>query len=102
VQGGEVEGAEIDAIDLDRALLGIVEAAEQLEQRALPRPVGADDGGDAAGGDLEIEAAERAPLHTRITEGDVAEADGASRRGQSDGVYTGWDCHPFFLWFAEM
>jgi hypothetical protein len=63
--GGEREAAEIDAIDLDRALIRIVEAAEQLEEGALPGSVGAYDGGDAAGGDFQIEAVERGAFQAR-------------------------------------
>ena len=82
----EVEVAEVDAVDLDGAGLGVVEAAEQLGQRGLARAVLADDGQRRPGRDGQVEA-RRAPARSlaRVGEGDVAEADLARRACPSAG-----------------
>ena len=54
----EVELAQIDAVDLDGAGLGVVEPAEQLGQRRLAGAVLADDRQRRPGGDRQIEAVE--------------------------------------------
>src|SRR5262249_4571511 len=41
--GGEIERAEIDAVDVDRSLLRVIQAAQQLRQRRLARAVLTDD-----------------------------------------------------------
>src|SRR5262245_22548702 len=46
--------ADIDAVDADAALVGLVEAQDQIEQRALPGAARADDRNALA--DIELEA----------------------------------------------
>ena len=53
----EVELAQVDAVDLDAALLRVVQAAQQLGERGLARAVHADDRHRRARGDREVEAA---------------------------------------------
>ncbi len=53
--GGEVELAHVDAVDLDRARVGVVEPAQQLGQRGLAGPVAPDDGQRRAGRDGQVE-----------------------------------------------
>jgi hypothetical protein len=50
------QGAQVDPVPGDGALLRVVEAAEQLEQRALARAVLADDGDNLARRDRQDEA----------------------------------------------
>ena len=57
---GEIEVAQVDAVDLDRARLRVVEPAQQLGERGLAGAVLADDGERRAGGDREVEV-RRAP-----------------------------------------
>ena len=60
--GVEVEVAQVDAVDLDRAGLRVVEPAEQLGQGGLAGAVLADDRQRGPGRDGEVEAVEhRAP-----------------------------------------
>ena len=77
--GVEVELAQVDAVDLDRAGLRVVEPAEQLGERGLAGAVLADDGQRRAGGDRQVEALEHRPAAGRVGEGDIAEADLARR-----------------------
>ncbi len=51
----EIELAKVDAVDLDRARLRIVQAAQQLGERRLAGAVLSDDGERRAGGNGEIE-----------------------------------------------
>ena len=53
-----IELAEVDAVDLDAALLRVVEPAEQLGERGLARAVHADDRHRRARGNREVEAVE--------------------------------------------
>src|SRR4029450_85310 len=55
-QRGHVVGLELRAVragEADAALVRVIEAADDVEQRGLPRPVGPDDGGDLPARDLE-------------------------------------------------
>ena len=54
----ERELAQIDAVDLDRARLRVVQPAQQLGERRLAGAVLPDDGERRAGGNREIEAVE--------------------------------------------
>ena len=67
--------AEVDAIDLDRAALRIVEPAQQLRERGLAGAVLADDRERRTGGNREVEAIEHRPVAARVRKRDVAEAD---------------------------
>ena len=79
----ELELAEIDAVDLDRAALRVVEPAQQLGERRLARAVLPDDRERGPGRDREVEAVEHGPLVGVVRERDVAHPDLA--RGQSGG-----------------
>ena len=58
----EIELAQIDAVDLDRARLRVVEPAQQLGERRLAGAVLPDDRERRAGRNREVEAVEhRAP-----------------------------------------
>ena len=50
--------AQVDAVDLDRARLRVVQPAQQLGERRLAGAVLSDDGERRAGGNREIEAVE--------------------------------------------
>ena len=76
----EIELAKVDAVDLDRARLRIVQPAQQLCERGLARAVLSDDGERRAGGDREIEMLQNRRRPPRVREGDIAEANLA--RGQ--------------------
>ena len=54
----EVELAQIDAVDFDRAFLRVVEPAQQLRERGLARAVLADDRERRTGRNRQIEAVE--------------------------------------------
>ena len=72
----EIELAQVDAVDLDRAGLRIVEAAQQLRERRLAGAVLADDGERRAGGNREVEVLRgRGGAAAGIRERHVAEAD---------------------------
>ena len=60
----EVELAQVDAVDLDRARLRVVEPAQQLGERRLAGAVLADDGERRAGGNREVEV-RRGPARRR-------------------------------------
>ena len=70
----EVQLAQIDAIDLDRAGPRVVQTAEQLGQRRFARAVLPDDGERRACGNDEIELVEH-ERSTRVAKADVAKAD---------------------------
>src|SRR5262249_33257613 len=84
----DVERAEIDAVDLDRARLGVVEPAEELSERGLTRAVLADDGQRAAGRDLQVQSLEHGLNTGGIAEREVTEAD--RLRGHSLGPACAW------------
>ena len=54
----EIELAQVDAVDLDRAGLRVVQPAQQLGERRLAGAVLADDGERRAGGNREVEVLE--------------------------------------------
>ncbi len=56
-----VDGLDVDAADAHRALVGVVEAQQQLDQRALPCAVLADQRDQLAVADVQIQA-----LHRRL------------------------------------
>ncbi len=76
----EVERAQVDAVDLDRAGLRVVQAAQQFRERRLAGAVLADDRERRTGRNRQIETVEhRFARRRRIRERDVAEADLARR-----------------------
>ena len=50
---------DVDAVEAQRAARRLLDAVDGADQRALARAVGADNGHDLAGGDLERHSAER-------------------------------------------
>ncbi len=66
-----------------RPARGLVEPQEELDDRALARAGGPDDGVGLAGRDVEVEAVEHVAGARGVAEAHVLEADGAPhRRGQ--------------------
>src|SRR5208337_1527183 len=80
----EVKRAQLNAVDLDAALLRIVETAQELRDGRLPGAVLSNDGERRARGNREIEALEHRLTACRIGEGHVAKAD-LTRRQTSGG-----------------
>ena len=78
---GEIERAQVDAVDLDRARLRIVEAAEQLRERRLAGAVLADDRERRSGRNGEIESVEH---ERRIARARRLRADTRSARRESE------------------
>src|SRR5271170_958393 len=56
-----VEFPEIDAVDLDRAVLGVVQTAQELGESRLTSPILADDREGRPRGNRQIEAVEHRP-----------------------------------------
>ena len=80
--------AHVDAVDLDGALLGVVEAQEQPGDRGLPRARLADERGGLAGCQLQGEVIEHRPARVvtgGVAERHVAERDRAERCGVGQG-----------------
>ena len=67
--------ADVDAVEQDRALGGVVEAAEQLDERRLARAVFADDREPLADAELHRDMAQRVVLGAGVAERNVAEFD---------------------------
>ena len=76
----QVELAQVDAVDLDRAGLRVVQPAQQLGERRLAGAVLSDDGERRAGGDGQVEAFEH---------GRAARVGKASRRGNGSRARAG-------------
>ena len=75
-KGSQVGRAQIDAIDEDRSIIGIMEAGEQAEQRRFATTVGADNRNGFARMNVQIDMVQRPRLLARhIREADVAELD---------------------------
>ena len=74
----EVELAHVNAVGLDRARLGVIQAAQQLRERGLARAILPHDGKRRPGGDREIEALEHRRA-ARVGEREIAEADRSLR-----------------------
>src|SRR5215831_7197326 len=74
-EAGHVERLELGAVaslEDDAALLRMVEAADDIEERGLARPVGADDGHDLAAMDVHAHVAQS--LHGAEAHGDALDA----------------------------
>ena len=71
--GDRIELLEIDPVQGDRPLLGIVEAAEQLDQRRFAGTVFADQGDHFSRPQLEIDLVQRLPRGPGIGKTDVFE-----------------------------
>ena len=81
------ELAQVHAIQLDPAGLRVVEPAQELDQRALARAVGADDGRHLAGRDREVQVVQHGARAgaARVAEGDAVEADGGAEGRKDEG-----------------
>src|SRR5690606_35954650 len=85
IGGGEL--ADVDAVDGDGALFGLVEARHQLDDGGLARPVLTDKRDGFARLDGEVEVADDEALRARIAEADVVEDDSLPQRhGEGPGV----------------
>src|ERR1700694_1743029 len=65
----------VDAVDQNAAVDGIVEAADQLEERRLPGTIAADNGDRLSRGDGETQVGQRVLGCSWVGEADVLEAD---------------------------
>ena len=75
---GHGEAADVDAVDQDRAVAHVVEAADQVDQRALARAAGADQADHLAGPDRQVEAADHRAV--AVAEADAGQLDRALQR----------------------
>ena len=69
------EVSQVHTIQFNRAAVGVVEAAQQLQKRALTRAVGSDNCGDRTRGDGQIEVIESEALFSGVAERDALEPD---------------------------
>jgi len=76
--------ADVHAVEEDPALLHVVEARDEADDRGLPRPGRTDDRDALARGDLEVHIAQH-PFALVVREGDVVERDLAAHVRQLDG-----------------
>src|SRR5207249_2881002 len=74
-QTGEREGAHVAPIDLDRSLVDVVEAGQQVDQRALPGSGRADEGHLRASRDANTDV-DQSWVGAGVAEADVLEGDG--------------------------
>ena len=70
---GEGQRPEVDTVDPDRAFGGVVEAADQVHQRALARTRVADETDHLAGADVEVDVAQHGAV--AVAEADLAHLD---------------------------
>src|SRR5260370_25093664 len=71
----EVIVAQVDAVEQDAALVGIVEPREQLHERSLPRPIFSDQCDAFVRLEREREMPHRPPLRAGIAETDVGKLE---------------------------
>jgi hypothetical protein len=76
--------ADVDAVDVERALGDVVEARDQVDERALAAAGAADDRGRPARRDVERDVVQDRVLGAGIAELDVPERHRARRRGRGD------------------
>src|SRR5215831_15295846 len=79
-EGGHIEGLELGPVaplEDDVTLLGMVKPADDVEERSLPCPVGADDSHDLAAMDVDAHVAKR--LHSAEAHGDALDAQESLR-----------------------
>src|SRR5262245_8316413 len=69
----------VHVVDQYTALAGLVEAAQQFDERALAGAVLSDDGDDRAGRQLQIDVLQHQAFGARISKGHVVEADASSK-----------------------
>ena len=84
-QVGQLVGAQIDAVEQDLAVRGVVEAGQQAHQRRLTRPRGARDAQAGPGADLEGNVMQHRVVCV-IGKPDIVESYGALRTREGAGV----------------
>ena len=84
-QVGEPVVAQVDAVEQDPALRGVVEAGEQADERRLSRAGRPGDADPGPRGDVKGDVAQDAAVAV-VGERDVLEADVARRPGQGPGI----------------
>src|SRR5579871_3272864 len=85
-QGVQADVARVYAVEQDATLRRIVEAGDQVYQRAFAGPAAPDDGDHLAGMDLEGDVLQNVRPIRAVAEGDVLEADVAFKRRHGQGV----------------
>ncbi len=91
-QVGQAQPADVAAVEGDPALVGVVEAEQQLGQRRLARPARPDHGDLLARGDAQVDSGQRGPLGVGVGERDALQRERALRAGERrriDGVDDG-------------
>ena len=90
--GDRVQRANVDSVEKDSPSIGIVEAAEQLDERTFPGAVVAYESNDFALGYLEVEAVQGGVETARIGEADALEANGFLDRKARFACWAGKNC----------
>lgn len=80
---GDGEGANIVSVDDDGAFLGIVEAADEIDEGAFACAAGADESDHFAGLDFEIDVVE--DFSGTVAEGEITDVDFAANASGVDG-----------------
>src|SRR5690606_26791771 len=86
---GAVELGEGAAVHRDRALGGVVEPEEEVDERGLPRPRRTHDGRGLARGDEEVDAVEGRRTPGVVAERDALEADALGEAVEGEAVEGG-------------
>jgi hypothetical protein len=76
----DIEVGKLDAVQLNHALLRIVESAKKFDESALARAVLADYGDDRSGGYVDREVFKRCPGAVWIVKSDIPEGNSSCRR----------------------
>ena len=74
-QVGEVDFADVDAVEAHHALLHRIEALDQAREGGLARAAAPDHADHGAGRDVQVDAVERGRAGARVAEGDAVERD---------------------------
>ena len=82
-QRGELELAQVVAVEADRAPVGVVEADEHPGERRLAGAAGADQGQRLAGRDTQGDVVERGALGARVGESEPLDLDSPRARGRA-------------------
>ena len=82
-QGVGIELAEVPAVELDVSGGGHVQGSEQMEQRALARAAGADDGDELASGHREVDARQHLDREAVASLVDLPQTGGFEDRAHS-------------------
>ena len=80
----QVDLADIDPVDPDRARGDVVEPADHRDQRGLPRPRGADDSGGLTRPRCQRNPLQHRPVGALVTEGGIVEHDLPGNARQRD------------------